>query len=157
MLNGNRFVNNCTDNFDEPSPDILEERFPTPVINEPIEEHSPVMDVENSFFVNPEAAPRSCAPTASSNPPPRLTEPTSSVAFEQKLPAEGEQIIVTGPICPVCGKSFATKNVSESINSINIIIKNTVLELQKARSGNARNDADLKEKSAEWSRRISDG
>ena len=123
MLNGNRFVNNCADNFDEPSPDILEERLPTPVINEPIEEHSPVMDVENSFFVNPEAAPRSYAPAASSNPPPRLTEPTSSVAFEQKLPAEGEQIIVTGPICPVCGKSFATKNVSESINSINIIIK----------------------------------
>ena len=80
------------------------------------------MDVENSFLITPEAAPRSYAPAASSVPPPRLAEPTVTTttvtSFEQKLPVEGEQIIVTGPICPVCGKSFATKNVSESIDSI---------------------------------------
>ena len=114
MLNGNRFVNNCTDTFDEPSPDILDERLPTPVINEPAidnQEHLPVMDVENTFLINPEAAPSSYAPQAISNAPSR--EATAS--FEQKLPVEGEQIIVTGPICPVCGKSFATKNVNKSI------------------------------------------
>ena len=42
-------------------------------------------------------------------------EPVVNLLIIQSTPGipekEGEEVIVSGPICPICNKAFATKNV----------------------------------------------